>query len=312
MKYLTQLAVFGLSAAVSFFAAANPPLIYGSFAVANAPAEEPAEGARARAAALFSMVGFVAPGTDRHDVSFVLIPGGGLTAQQYLSTHDGRPGWAPQFAAAGYPVYMTGWPSPESVFPNAGPDTGGNYQVDETWALWGMGPEFGVSYPESKFPVDAIEGFNSMLRVETNDGGGDVLDQLMDKLGKVVVLGHSAGGRNAFGLASRYPDKVVGVIVVEPVPCPTDAETLQKDFVDLNRPLLSVWGDHLDRGRPSMQDRFASCVKADEVISGLGGNATTIHLPEIGIPGNTHLMMQDLNNAQIGDMILSWVASEVD
>lgn len=290
---------------------ANPPLIWGSFAVENPAAEDTAEDAR-RAPAPFSMVGFVAPGTERKEVSLVLIPGGGLTAQQYIATHDGRDGWAPLFARAGYPTYMTGWPSPESVFPAAPADTGGNYQVDSTWDLWGIGPEYPNAYEDTQFPVDSQQGFNAMLRVETNDGGGQVLDQLMENLDKVVVLGHSAGGRNAFGLASRYPDKVVGVIVVEPVPCPTDEETLKADFVDLGRPMLSVWGDNRERGRPSMLDRFDSCAAADEIISGLGGSAETIDLPARGISGNTHLLMQDLNSDEIAAMVINWLNTEVN
>ncbi len=312
MTKLISLFAAGLLA--SAHAWANPPLIFGSFAVANEPVEEPAEAARGggRNAGPYSMVGFVAPGTARKEVSIILIPGGGLTAQQYMSTHDGRPGWAQEFATAGYPTYMTGWPSPVSVYPGAPADTGGNYQVDSTWALWGLGPEYGESYPETKFPVDSLDGFNAMLRVETNSSGGAVMDQLMQQLGDVVVLGHSAGGRNAFGMASRYPEQVVGVIVAEPVPCPTDEALLKADFVDLDRPMLSLWGDNLDRGRPSMLARYESCVTADNLISEMGGRAETIHLPSMGINGNTHLLMQDTNSSQIAGMVIDWLESEVD
>jgi len=34
-----------------------------------------------------------------------------------------------------------------------------------------------------------------------------------------------------------------------------------------------------------------------------GGDATVIHLPEIGIHGNTHFPFSDLNNLKIADLM---------
>jgi hypothetical protein len=34
-----------------------------------------------------------------------------------------------------------------------------------------------------------------------------------------------------------------------------------------------------------------------------GGDVTLVHLPEIGIRGNTHFPMSDLNNVQIADQL---------
>jgi hypothetical protein len=33
-----------------------------------------------------------------------------------------------------------------------------------------------------------------------------------------------------------------------------------------------------------------------------GGNVTLAHLPEIGVRGNTHFPMSDINNLEIGDL----------
>ncbi|MFD2135816.1 hypothetical protein ACFSLT_12490 [Novosphingobium resinovorum] len=38
-----------------------------------------------------------------------------------------------------------------------------------------------------------------------------------------------------------------------------------------------------------------------------GGQAEMLHPPELGIHGNTHLMMQDRNNLQIADLIIDWM-----
>ena len=34
-----------------------------------------------------------------------------------------------------------------------------------------------------------------------------------------------------------------------------------------------------------------------------GGDVTVVHLPELGIRGNTHFPMSDLNNLQIADLL---------
>jgi len=40
----------------------------------------------------------------------VMVPGGAHTAACYLTTADGRPGWAHDFVGAGYPVLLVDWP----------------------------------------------------------------------------------------------------------------------------------------------------------------------------------------------------------
>jgi hypothetical protein len=40
-----------------------------------------------------------------------------------------------------------------------------------------------------------------------------------------------------------------------------------------------------------------------DLVNRMGGNAQLLHLPKIGIKGNTHLLMLDLNNVQIADQL---------
>lgn len=44
-----------------------------------------------------------------------------------------------------------------------------------------------------------------------------------------------------------------------------------------------------------------------EMLNGLGGNVTVIHLPEIGLHGNTHFPMSDLNNVEVADCLSKWL-----
>lgn len=41
-----------------------------------------------------------------------------------------------------------------------------------------------------------------------------------------------------------------------------------------------------------------------------GGDATLVHLPEIGIRGNSHFLMQEQNNAEIMELPLAWLKSK--
>ena len=39
----------------------------------------------------------------------------------------------------------------------------------------------------------------------------------------------------------------------------------------------------------------------------MGGDATVIHLPDMGIKGNSHFMFQEMNNAEIADLVAEWL-----
>lgn len=41
-----------------------------------------------------------------------------------------------------------------------------------------------------------------------------------------------------------------------------------------------------------------------------GGDVTLVHLPEIGIRGNTHFPMSDLNNLQIADQMSKFLSEK--
>lgn len=43
------------------------------------------------------------------------------------------------------------------------------------------------------------------------------------------------------------------------------------------------------------------------VINKYGGDARIIHLPEIGIKGNTHFPFSDLNNVEVADHLSKWL-----
>jgi hypothetical protein len=47
-----------------------------------------------------------------------------------------------------------------------------------------------------------------------------------------------------------------------------------------------------------------------DAINRHGGDARVVHLPEIGIRGNTHFPFSDLNNVQIADLMSQFLAEK--
>lgn len=44
-----------------------------------------------------------------------------------------------------------------------------------------------------------------------------------------------------------------------------------------------------------------------EMLNELGGDVTVIHLPEVGLHGNTHFPMSDLNNVEVAELLKEWL-----
>jgi hypothetical protein len=74
-------------------------------------------------------------------------------------------------------------------------------------------------------------------------------------------------------------------------------------------PVLMMFGDYVDE-----HPRWAAYKKTDmeygNAIKAAGGTVDWINLPEIGIKGNSHMMMQDKNNAAIADVIQKWLVAK--
>jgi hypothetical protein len=89
------------------------------------------------------------------------------------------------------------------------------------------------------------------------------------------------------------------------------------DFMRLTKiPIIVYYGDNIP-GKPSQNPgqeqwrAFLEVAKAwRDVINRHGGDVTIVHLPEIGVHGNTHFPMSDLNNAQIADLMSDWLVKK--
>ncbi len=98
--------------------------------------------------------------------------------------------------------------------------------------------------------------------------------------------------------SASYAAKVKGLIGIEGFTANSGGDpALVK-----NMPQLTVIADHRD---PTPNQAWSA------TINGLGGDLTTTFLPDVGIFGNGHTMMAELNNEQIADLLENWVKQHV-
>ena len=89
------------------------------------------------------------------------------------------------------------------------------------------------------------------------------------------------------------------------------------EFMKLTRiPIVIYYGDFIPKdpvanpGQDGWRARLAMARQWADAINRHGGDAKLIHLPEIGIHGNTHFPFSDLNNVQIADLMSKFLAEK--
>ena len=112
----------------------------------------------------------------------VMVHGGGLSGQAYDTTPDGRMGWSEYFLRAGRPVYVVDQAGRARSGFDATPYNAvrlgtakeqAPVQVighEYAWTWFRLGPKFGVPYPDTQFPVDAVDAFYKMWIPDLNAG----------------------------------------------------------------------------------------------------------------------------------------------
>jgi hypothetical protein len=123
------------------------------------------------------------------------------------------------------------------------------------------------------------------------------LIDLLERTGPATVIVHSAEGATGFEVARQRPELVETLVAVEPVGCP---ETESQVFNGTE--FVAVYGDYVqERGQTG---RKQACETTVEIINENGGDAEMVSLPDIGIEGNSHLLMQGENNEEIAEIIM--------
>jgi hypothetical protein len=126
-------------------------------------------------------------------------------------------------------------------------------------------------------------------------------------------MGHSESGFFPEQAALIDPSGVRGIISIE-MPCATDLSAAQLATL-AKIPTLIMFGDHLDDikgGIANWANSFDTCQKFVDQLKKAGGDAEMMHLPKLGIHGNSHMLMQDKNNLQLADLIIAWIDKHVE
>jgi pimeloyl-ACP methyl ester carboxylesterase len=189
----------------------------------------------------------------------VMIHGGGQTASNFLATPDGRRGWADDFVAHGYAVYVVDQSGRGrsgffgDVYGKTRKPSVGNveqrFTAPKLKQLWpqaslhtqwpgsgtGGDPTFDAFYASQ---VETI-GDEGLIEELNREAGA----KLLDRIGPAVLLTHSQAGVIGWSVADARPNLVKGILAIEPSGPPI-RENVSKgapDFFD-DGPVTRPWG----------------------------------------------------------------------
>jgi pimeloyl-ACP methyl ester carboxylesterase len=199
---------------------------------------------------------------------------------------------------------------------------------------------------DSKFPLDqaAIDEFEKSFPYRFSDNNDsqdiapntqetetEVLIDLYDVIGEpFILMTHSAGTKSAPIMLEKQPTAIKALIAYESAGLysgspeagrqtpPEEAAILHKPFAEAfaqtyltGKPYLSLYGDRVaERGHGGRQLLFQDLLVP--AVAATGTAAKAINLPELGIMGNSHLMAQDSNNAEIANLVIEWLNEHVE
>jgi hypothetical protein len=136
---------------------------------------------------------------------------------------------------------------------------------------------------------------------------------LAAQLSGAVLIGHSESGFFPEQAALIDPSGIRGMISIE-MGCPTDlGATAIATLATI--PTLIMFGDHLgdvQGGPANWASSFESCQTYLAQVTAAGGDAEMMYLPDLGIRGNSHMLMQDRNSLELADLLLAWIDEHVE
>lgn len=267
----------------------------------------------------------------------VMLHGAFQSARSWETTSDGREGFQTLFLRRGFPVYLVDQPRRGRA---------GNSTVAAAMEATPHDQLFFDQFRIGKWPryFDNVqfdrqpETLDQFLRSVTPNTGpydsgviSDAMAALLAKTGPAILFTHSQGGGVGWLAAIKSPN-VQAIVAFEPgsgfifppgdlpAAMPSAAGTLSpetvsaEDFQKLTRiPIVIYYGDNFptepttERGQDNWRVRLAMARLWVEAVNRHGGDARLVHLPEVGIQGNTHFLMSDLNNVQIAGLVSTFL-----
>jgi hypothetical protein len=263
----------------------------------------------------------------------VLWHGAGQFSKTWETTPDGREGYQNIFLRRGFGVYVIDQPRRGAAGRSTVGATITPTTNDQAWFnvfRIGVWPDY---FPGVQFSRDP-ETLNQYFRQMTPNTGpfdmgvvSDSVSALVDRIGPAILVTHSQGGgpgwltaiknRNVRAVVAYEPGS--GFVFPDgevPAPMPSANGPLAavgiplSQFVQLTKiPIVIYYGDNIPAqptaspGEDNWRVRLAMARLWSDAVNRHGGDVTLVHLPEIGIRGNTHFPFSDLNNQQIADLM---------
>lgn len=266
--------------------------------------------------------------------------GHGQSAKTWETTPDGREGFQNIFLRRRFSVYLIDRPRRGRAGRSTQPTNIIATQDEQLWfGIFRLGawPDF---YPGVQFSRDP-EALNQFFRqMVPNTGPYDAqvnieaVSALFNKIELGILITHSQSGGLGWRTAIKNRN-VRAIVSYEPgfdfpfpegeVPPPmtfggrrlSAISVSQADFMVLTKtPIVIFYGDNIpskpsvNPGQEQWRIFFEMAKRWRDVVNRHGGDVTVVHLPEIGIRGNTHFPMSDLNNVQIADQMSKFLSEK--
>ena len=267
----------------------------------------------------------------------VLWHGAGQFSKTWETTPDGREGYQNIFLRRGFAVYVIDQPRRGNAGRSTVPITITPTPDEQTWFNTfrvGIWPDFFPGVQFSRNP----EALNQYFRQMTPNTGpfdvevtSDAVAALFTKIGPGILVTHSQGGGPGWRTAMKSRN-VRAIIAYEPgsnfifpngevpPPMPSAGGPLEavgaplSEFMLLTKiPIIIFYGDNIPEkptetpAQDSWRVRLAMARLWGEAVNRRGGGVTVVHLPELGIRGNTHFPFSDLNNLEIADLLSAFL-----
>ncbi|WP_189612266.1 hypothetical protein [Pigmentiphaga litoralis] len=247
---------------------------------------------------------------DAGRLPLLLWHGGGMTGATWETTPDGRPGWLHEFLGWGRDVYLcdavergrSGFAPVPHVWPEA-PVIQTPSDIYTRFRIGTKDPDTGRLHPfaDTQFPVACFDALARQMVPRWTTTDAAVLAgylALLERTGPAVIVCHSQAGVFALRAAHARPDLVRAVIALEPASIPA----LDTSVASYNVPTLVVLGDHIDTDArwSRMAKRIRDFAKAHVGVE-------ILSLPDVGMRGNSHMLMMDRNSLAIASRVSEWL-----
>lgn len=267
----------------------------------------------------------------------VLWHGYGQSAMTWETTADGREGFQNIFLRRKFSVYLVDQPRRGRAARGTQPATIASAPDEPLWfGIFRMG-EWPNFYPSAQFPRDEASLDQFFRHMVPNVGPIDLevnasaVSALFDRIGPAILVTHSHSGGMGWRTAIKNP-KVRAIVAFEPgtnfpfpegeVPEPMKYSGGQirglavslDEFKALTRiPIVIYYGDFIpdepspNPGQDQWRANLAFARQWRDTVNRHGGDVTVVHLPEVGLHGNTHFPMSDLNNLEVADQMKAFL-----